>query len=80
MIFGMMAVFVLQPLFLSKIPEIVDTEMSADVLKQNKKILYGQIKELDMDYQLGNIQEEDYQNLRNSLKKDVSEILSFLNN
>jgi cell division protein FtsL len=80
LIFGIMVMFVVQPLFLTHIPKIEDSESSFAILKQNKKILYRQIKELEMDYQLGNINKEDYLQLRNGLKKEVSEILTMLNN
>lgn len=74
-----MAVFVIQPLFLEPGLEIKDTEKSSAALKQRKKILYRQIKELDMDYQLGNIQDDDYGQTREELKKEVAEILTILN-
>lgn len=32
-----------------------------------------------MDYQLGNIQDDDYGQTRNELKKEVAEILTILN-
>ena len=79
LIFCVVAAFVIQPLFLEQVPEIVDTESSSAVLKQRKKILYRQIKELDMDYHLGNIQDEDYRHTRDDLKKEVSAILILLN-
>jgi cytochrome c-type biogenesis protein CcmI len=79
LIIVVMAVFVIQPLFLEPGLEIKDTEKKSVALKQRKKILYRQIKELDMDYQLGNIQDDDYGQTRNELKKEVAEILTILN-
>lgn len=79
LIFVIIAVFVIQPLFLKPGLEIKDTEKSSAALKQRKKILYRQIKELDMDYQLGNIQDDDYGQTREELKKEVAEILTILN-
>ncbi len=79
LIIFVIAVFVIQPLFLEPGLEIKDTEKSSDALKQRKKILYRHIKELDMDYQLNNIQDDDYNQTRNELKKEVSEILTILN-
>lgn len=79
LIFVIIAVFVIQPLFLEPGLEIKDTEKSSAALKQRKKILYRQIKELDMDYQLGNIQDDDYGQTREELKKEVAEILTILN-
>ncbi|MBC8323922.1 MAG: c-type cytochrome biogenesis protein CcmI [Candidatus Marinimicrobia bacterium] len=79
LIIFVMAVFVIQPLFLEPGLEIRDTEKSSNALKQRKKILYRQIKELDMDYQLGNIQDDDYDQTRDELKKEVAEILTILN-
>lgn len=78
LIFCAMTVFVIQPLFLEQIPEIAETDNYPAALKQRKKILYRQIKELDLDYNLGNIQDEDYHLTRAELKKEVSEILTQL--
>ncbi|HJL73841.1 MAG TPA: c-type cytochrome biogenesis protein CcmI [Candidatus Marinimicrobia bacterium] len=79
LLFTVLAVFVIQPLFLRQNPEIVDTESNNAALKQRKKILYRQIKELEMDHQLGNIQDDDYRQARDDLKNEVSTILTVLN-
>ncbi len=71
--------FIIQPLFLDGNIVFEDTQESRETLLQSKKILYRLIKELDMDYQLGNVQEEDYIRSRNNYKKEVSDILSILN-
>lgn len=79
LIFTVLAVFVIQPLFFKENPVIVDTENNLAALKQRKKILYRQIKELEMDHHLGNIQDEDYRRARDDLKNEVSDILTLLN-
>ncbi len=79
LIFILVTVYILQPLFLEKDIIIENTGNIRESFLQRKKILYRQIKELDMDYQLGNVNEEDYIKSRIDLKKEVSEILSVLN-
>ncbi len=46
LIFGIMAMFVVQPLFLTHIPKIEDSESSFAILKQNKNI---DVKNLSSD-------------------------------
>ncbi|MFQ6676917.1 MAG: hypothetical protein ACE5D0_01235 [Fidelibacterota bacterium] len=78
-IFILVAIYITQPLLFKNDITIKDTGNTKESFLQRKKILYRQIKELDMDYQLGNLQEGDYITSRNDLKKEVSEILSVLN-
>ena len=78
-IFILVIVYIMQPLLLEKDITIEDTQDTKESFLQRKKILYRQIKELDLDYQLGNVLEQDYINSRNDLKKEVSDILSVLN-
>ena len=66
-------------MLLEKDITIENTQSTTESFLQRKKILYKQIKELDMDYQLGNVLEQDYINTRNDLKREVSEVLSVLN-
>ena len=78
-IFILVTVYIMQPLLLEKDITIEDTQNTKESFLQRKKILYRQIKELDLDHQLGNVLEQDYINSRNDLKKEVSDILSVLN-
>lgn len=79
LVFILVTVYIMQPLLLEKDITIEDTHNTKESFLQRKKILYRQIKELDLDYQLGNVLEQDYINSRNDLKKEVSDILSVLN-
>ncbi|MCH7611826.1 MAG: hypothetical protein IIB45_00525 [Candidatus Marinimicrobia bacterium] len=79
LVFILVTVYIMQPLLLEEDITIEDTQNTKDSFLQRKKILYRQIKELDLDYQLGNVLEQDYINSRNELKKEVSDILSVLN-
>lgn len=47
-------------------------------LNLKKRSLYRQIKELEMDYEVGNIMESDYTQSRLELKRDVSDIIDHL--
>ena len=45
-------------------------------LKRKKVIIYRQIKELEMEYDIGNINDKDFTEMRDELKKEVSELIS----
>ena len=44
-------------------------------LKEKKIILYRQIKELEMEYDIGNLESDDFKNRRAELKSEVSLII-----
>ena len=67
-------VFVIQPLFLSKLKVSKRKEDLAS-LKRKKVLLYRRIKELEMEYDIRNINEEDFTSRRDELKHEVSEIM-----
>ena len=73
----MAVIFVLQPLFLSDLGKIV-VELDKNVLKRKKLLLYRQIKELEMEYEIGNINDEDFHSNRALLKQEVSAIITAL--
>jgi len=79
LVFILVIAYIVQPLLLNKDITIENTIDSKVSYLQRKKILYRQIKELDLDYQLGNVVEQDYIDSRNDIKKEVSDILSILN-
>ena len=68
-------IFVLQPLFLAKITKGKD-ETTLVSLKRKKRLLYRQIKELEMEFDMGNVNDIDYQNSRNGLKQEVSSVIA----
>ncbi len=71
-------IFVIQPLFLQKIEE-KDATLDRGTLKRKKIILYRQIKELEMEFDIGNINEDDFQATRTELKQEVSAVIAQLN-
>ena len=73
--FVVAVIFVLQPLFLSDLGKIV-VELDINVLKRKKLLLYRQIKELEMEHDIGNINDKDFTEMRDELKKEVSELIS----
>ena len=66
-------VFVMQPLFLDKISYSKNESLLS--LKREKTILYRNIKELEMEYEIGNIEELDFKKRRIDLKRKVSKII-----
>ena len=47
-------------------------------VRRKKIVLYRQIKELEMEYDIGNLDKEDFINRRSELKTEVSEIITEL--
>ena len=68
--------YVIQPLFLEKVKYSVDETILS--LKREKTILYRSIKELEMEFDIGNIDKIEFEKRRNLLKNEVSIILKKL--
>ena len=66
--------FIVQPLIESPsaMPQPV---IDIDELKRKKQILYRQIKELETDFSVGKLSQDDYQESRDILKRNVSDII-----
>ena len=68
--------YVIQPLFLEEVKySVYETILS---LKREKIILYRSIKELEMEFDIGNIDKVEFEKRRNLLKNEVSIILNKL--
>ena len=76
-IFTVPLIYSIQPLFLSKI-KIVEKTNDKELLKRKKIILYRQIKELEMEDDIGNLNKDDFLLRRSELKSQVSEIIAIL--
>ena len=68
--------YVIQPLFLDEVKYSVDETILS--LKREKTILYRSIKELEMEFDIGNIDKIEFEKRRNLLKNEVSIILKKL--
>ena len=68
--------YVIQPLFLEEVKYSVDESILS--LKREKTILYRSIKELEMEFDIGNIDKVEFEKRRNLLKNEVSIILKKL--
>ena len=66
--------FIVQPLIESPgaMPQPV---FDVDEMKRKKQILYRQIKELETDFSVGKLSQEDYQKSRDILKRNGSDII-----
>ena len=54
-IFILPIIYVVQPFFMQGFGKIISSE-SVEILKRKKIILYRQIKELEMEYDIGNLE------------------------
>jgi len=68
--------YIIAPMFENQ-PEI-SHQYSKDELFRQKTVLMRQIKELEMDHDIGNISDDDFAESRSQLKQDISQILSEL--
>jgi len=73
-IFILPIIYVIQPFFMRQFGEIISSE-SVEILKRKKIILYRQIKELEMENDIGNLESDDFKNRRAELKSEVSLII-----
>ena len=73
-IFILPIIYVIQPFFMQGFGKIISSE-SVEILKRKKIILYRQIKELEMEYDIGNLESDDFKNRRAELKSEVSLII-----
>ncbi|MCH7730916.1 MAG: hypothetical protein IIB44_00155 [Candidatus Marinimicrobia bacterium] len=73
--FVIMVGFIIQPLLLKKVDRPDDEDITLETLKLRKKVIYKQIKEAEMEYEMGNLSEEDYIRTRNSLKEEASSVI-----
>jgi hypothetical protein len=51
------------------------TSNNTSALSRKKNILYRQIKELEMEYDIGNLDKEDFLIRRSELKAELSNVL-----
>ena len=73
-IFILPIIYVVEPFFMQGFGKIISLE-SLEILKRKKIILYRQIKELEMEYDIGNLESDDFKNRRAELKSEVSLII-----
>ena len=69
------AIYTVYPLFQPVLPLSSEVE-KRETLQLEKRVLYREIKELDIDYELGNISQVDYTQAREELKRSVSKIIA----
>ncbi|MEC7871935.1 MAG: hypothetical protein VX547_02550 [Candidatus Neomarinimicrobiota bacterium] len=67
-------IYSIQPLFLPAIT-MRKTSDNRSALSRKKNILYRQIKELEMEYDIGNLDKQDFLLRRSELKAEVSSVL-----
>ncbi|MFQ6607097.1 MAG: hypothetical protein ACE5EE_01025 [Fidelibacterota bacterium] len=74
--FVVLVIFIIQPLFSSQVVDIVDEiDSEKQTLLLRKESFYRQIKEAEMEHDMGNLSLEDYKRTRQQLKEEVSQII-----
>ena len=73
--FVLSMIYAIEPLFMSKLVDIYKGD-DHDSLKRKKVMIYRQIKELEMEHDIGNINDKDFAKMRDELKREVSELIS----
>ena len=77
--FVLVLAFAVQPLFVSKSTAIALDKVKLETLQIEKLSLYEQIKELELEFDMGNVSSDDYQRNRIELKREVSAVLEQIN-
>jgi len=77
--FVLVLVFAVQPLFVPKGAAIASDKVKLETLEIRKLSLYEQIKELELEFDMGNVSSDDYQRNRIELKREVSVVLEQIN-
>lgn len=77
--FVVVLVFSVQPLFVSRGRSRSSYKVTAEALELRKLLLYEQIKELELEYEMGSISSADFQLNRSELKREVSTVLNKMN-
>ena len=73
--FVLSMIYAIEPLFMSKLVNINKSDDQKS-LKRKKVMIYRQIKELEMEHDMGNINDKDFTEMRDELKKEVSELIA----
>lgn len=74
--FLLVAGFVVQPLLIGNLEPPTARDADLETLKLRKKVLYKQIKEAEMEFEIGILSDEDFAQTRNRLKKEVAQLIS----
>ena len=77
--FVLVLAFAVQPLFVSKGTARASDKVKLETLEIRKLSLYEQIKELELEFDMGNVSSDDYHRNRIELKREVSMVLEQLN-
>ena len=77
--FMLVLAFAVQPLFVPKGEAIASDKVKLETLEIRKLSLYEQIKELELEFDMGNVSSDDYQRNRIELKREVSVVLEQIN-
>jgi len=73
--FFLVLAFIIQPLFLTSKHLPGKKDISLDILRLRKTVIYRQIKEAEMEFEMGSLSKEDFERTRNQLKEEASQII-----
>jgi hypothetical protein len=79
-VFAGTVIYSIQPLFRPISEDLKEQDNDLVSLKIRKRTLYRSIKELEMDYEVGKLSEEDFDKSRLEFKREISEIIVALRN
>jgi hypothetical protein len=71
-------IYVVLPLFDQELQPLKNVN-NLDSLQIRKRTIYRDIKELEMDFELGKIDDSDFKNTRSELKQEVAGVIAELN-
>lgn len=77
-IFSVSIWYVIQPFFSEDAGSDIADDENMDALLLKKNVILEQIKELEMDHEIGNIDDSDFQATRDELKGKAAEVLNLI--
>lgn len=78
LVFGASVVYAAQPLFEPTMTGDIDCQTEISHLEEAKLAVYRQIKQIDIEYELDLLSEEDFLSTRLRLKKEASALIDKL--
>ncbi|MFQ6674953.1 MAG: hypothetical protein ACE5LH_01265 [Fidelibacterota bacterium] len=76
--FFLVGTFVIQPLLQKPMSGPAPDDASTHALLLRKQVVYRQIKEAEMEFEIGNLSREDFETTRDQLKQEAAQILAQL--
>jgi len=73
-------IYVLLPLFFKESPETIEVSSDISELSEKKEILKKNLSDLSFDYQMGKLDDDDYNSMRSDYSNEINKIAREMKN